>query len=205
MKKAKIFSVAMATMFLVSCGGNKDKSAVNEQNFWAEEVATEPISDTAYSAENEDITVPEENVVEEVSDIAGHELDNLENFKKWDKVDEFKTKATSNNIDDMLDAYEWIQQTKLDIKERVRALEKDAISIAIELTNLNLEVAEQDEKSYTFDNMISEKQCSGEMSDTQKKRYWDIFKMFTRYIDMDKEKELYRQYSNMCNQIKMGF
>ena len=205
MKKAKIFSVAMATMFLVSCGGNKDKSAVNEQNFWAEEVATEPISDTAYSAENEDITVPEENVVEEVSDIAGHELDNLENFKKWDKVDEFKTKATSNNIDDMLDAYEWIQQTKLDIKERVRALEKDAISIAIELTNLNLEVAEQDEKSYTFDNMISEKQCSGEMSDAQKKRYWDIFKMFTRYIDMDKEKELYRQYSNMCNQIKMGF
>lgn len=205
MKKAKIFSVAMATMFLVSCGGNKDKSAVNEQNFWAEEVATEPISDTAYSAENEDITAPEENVVEEVSDIAGHELDNLENFKKWDKVDEFKTKATSNNIDDMLDAYEWIQQTKLDIKERVRALEKDAISIAIELTNLNLEVAEQDEKSYTFDNMISEKQCSGEMSDAQKKRYWDIFKMFTHYIDMDKEKELYRQYSNMCNQIKMGF
>lgn len=205
MKKAKIFSVAMATMFLVSCGGNKDKSAVNEQNFGAEEVATEPISDTAYSAENEDITVPEENVVEEVSDIAGHELDNIENFKKWDKVDEFKTKATSNNIDDMLDAYEWIQQTKLDIKERVRALEKDAISIAIELTNLNLEVAEQDEKSYTFDNMISEKQCSGEMSDAQKKRYWDIFKMFTRYIDMDKEKELYRQYSNMCNQIKMGF
>lgn len=213
MKKVNLFTVAMATTLLASCGGNEkertsDKIVFEEDNY----VYADTLLDGCDTIPGYIPQVDETESAEEVSESPGvsdenvpYELKNVENFKHWAKVKEFKNNATSNNIDKMLDAYQWHEETQKAISDRVRVLERNAIAISMELDKLDREVAEDDDNAYTFSVMLEQKRIDKEMSASQEDRYWEIGSIFSYYFDMTKESELYSKYNDICMEIKFGF
>lgn len=190
MKKV-FYSIAAAAILLgtTACGGDKSNDKISNQDT-STELSADNSEDFNEEYVEEDISADEEE--EESSESADCTLlDPTE-------VEEYLANAKSGDIDRMLDAYVWYNNAKSKNRDNVRALDKNAIAIAVELDKLDDDAGKKYD-SYGLNGALSNK--TGEMSNEQLTRYNNISTCL--YFTAD-DRELSEKFNTIYREIRYG-
>lgn len=190
MKKV-FYSIAAAAILLgtTACGGDKSNDKISNQDT-STELSADNSEDFNEEYVEEDISADEEE--EESSESADCTLLNPT------EVEEYLANAKSGDIDRMLDAYVWYNNAKSKNRDNVRALDKNAIAIAVELDKLDDDAGKKYD-SYGLNGALSNK--TGEMSNEQLTRYNNISTCLYFTID---DQELSEKFNTIYREIRYG-
>ncbi|MDE6345876.1 MAG: hypothetical protein K2L55_04330 [Muribaculaceae bacterium] len=190
MKKV-FYSIAAAAILFgtTACGGDKSNDKTSNQETSAE-LSADNSEDFNEEYVEEDISADEDE--EESSESADCPLLNPT------EVEEYLANAKSGDIDRMLDAYVWYNNAKSKNRDNVRALDKNAIAIAVELDKLDDDAGKKYD-SYGLNGALSNK--TGEMSNEQLTRYNNISTCLYFTID---DQELSEKFNTIYREIRYG-
>ena len=191
MKKI-FYSITTATLLLgmTAWGGNKSNEEGNNQATDFELLADD---NEEFNEENADENMP----VDEDEDKSCESADS--SLLDSTETEEFLANAKSGDIDRMLDAYEWYNNAKSKNKEKVRALDRTAIMIAVELDKLDEEAGKEYDSYGGLSSVLSSK--TNEMSNEQLTRYNNISRCL--YFTAD-DRELSDKFNEIYREIRYG-
>ncbi|MDE6199865.1 MAG: hypothetical protein K2G06_08505 [Muribaculaceae bacterium] len=191
MKKI-FYSITTATLLLgmTACGGNKSNEEGNNQATDFELLADD---NGEFNEDNADENMP----VDEDEDKSCESADS--SLLDSTETEEFLANAKSGDIDRMLDAYEWYNNAKSNNREKVRAIDRTAIIIAVELDKLDEEAGKEYDSYGGLSSVLSSK--TNEMSNEQLTRYNNISRCL--YFTAD-DRELSDKFNEIYREIRYG-
>lgn len=177
-------AIAAATLGLVACGGTDSDSTSNDSTF-SDLISSTDINTSSLTGETDESGLP-----------TTDEAASLENtYFTSAELDKFVADGKSGDIDRMISALEWYNQTRQALKPDVRNLDESAIKAAADLEKADEDIADKYgafSLTGALNNMMSE------MSESQKTQVSTLSAQsvlfFTAQDDTSEYDRLYRKY-----------